>query len=146
MKLVVFDTETTGLPKTREAAWKGADNWPHIVSISWIVIENDGITKEHYAVVKPLGWVIPEESTKIHGITHHSALENGEPLSNVMDRFWFDIQDATVIAHNLQFDENVIANAMLWDLRRAFPGFDKKFCTMESSRIICKIPSPYGKG
>jgi DNA polymerase III epsilon subunit-like protein len=142
MKLIVFDTETTGLPKTREPAWKGPNNWPHIVSISWIVIENDAITKEQYSVVKPMDWVIPEESTKIHGITQTYAKEHGESLSNVMDRFWTDIAGSTVIAHNLQFDENVVANAMLWDLRRAFIGFEKKFCTMESSRIICKIPSP----
>lgn len=142
MKLVLFDTETTGLPKTRDPAWKGPDNWPHIVSISWIVVENDVITKEKYAVVKPIDWVIPADSTKIHGITQIYANENGESLSSVMDRFWSDIEGSTVIAHNLQFDENVVANAMLWDLRRAFPGFTHKFCTMESSRIICKIPSP----
>lgn len=146
MKIVIFDTETTGLPKTREAAWKGPNNWPHIVSISWIVIENDVITKENYAVIKPIDWVIPEESTKIHGIAHTYAMEGGETLSNVMDRFWMDVEGATVIAHNLQFDENVIANAMLWDLRRAWIGFPKKFCTMESSRIICKIPFATGKG
>ena len=36
-----FDTETTGLPKYRDQAYKAPGNWPHIVSIAWIILNSD---------------------------------------------------------------------------------------------------------
>ena len=52
MRVVYFDTETTGLPKTRESATRGPDNWPHLVSIAWI-IDDDGekIDKLNYELI-----------------------------------------------------------------------------------------------
>ena len=42
MKLCIFDTETTGLPKDRnKQAIKEPNNWPHIVSISWVILDVD---------------------------------------------------------------------------------------------------------
>lgn len=41
MKLLIFDTETTGLPKSRKASTEGPNNWPHIVSISWVILDSD---------------------------------------------------------------------------------------------------------
>ena len=149
MKVLIFDTETTGLPKTRAKAIQQKDNWPHIVSISWLVMEtntNEILIKNSY-VVKPNGWDIPDESTKIHGITTEFAEKNGSQLSVVMSEFLNTPHDM-VVAHNLDFDENVVANAMIWDLGvHNFHGFDKpKYCTMVLSKEMCKLPSNFGYG
>jgi len=68
MRLIIFDTETTGLPKTRDSAFKGPDNWPHLVSISWVILDTDEntIQKQRDYIIYPDSWVIPQESTKIH--------------------------------------------------------------------------------
>ena len=68
MKLLIFDTETTGLPKNRQPAERGPDNWPHIVSISWIVLDTDTNkeVKRRSYIIQPNGWHIPEESVRIH--------------------------------------------------------------------------------
>lgn len=149
MKVLVFDTETTGLPKNRAQAIQQKDNWPHIVSISWLVVEsntNEIITQKSY-IVKPNGWTIPDESTKIHGITTEFAEKNGSQLSVVMNEFLNTPHDM-VVAHNLDFDENVVANAMIWDLGvHNFYGFDKpKYCTMVLSKEMCKMPATFGYG
>ena len=76
MKLLIFDTETTGLPKSRQPAYLGANNWPHVVSISWIIMDtntNEILSKESH-IVKPLSWTIPDESISIHGITNGHAM------------------------------------------------------------------------
>lgn len=146
MKVLIFDTETTGLPIKRVGAYAGPDNWPHVVSIAWMVLDSDTnkiLTQKSY-VVKPDTWTIPEESTAIHGIIHRYAERYGADLGAVMDEFLGTEYDI-MVAHNLVFDENVLVNALLWDLKRAFSGFTKpKFCTMNLSRDMCRLPYPSG--
>ena len=144
MRLLLFDTETTGLPKSKESATRAPNNWPHLVSLAWIVLENDQVVKEEYHVVKP-EWEIPSESSKIHGITQEYAETHGEPLADVIDKFLQEPYDL-LIAHNMEFDFNVICNAILWDLWKPLPVFGKRFCTMNTGRNICCIPSQYYSG
>jgi len=149
MKVLVFDTETTGLPKSRTKAYQQKDIWPHIVSISWLVLESDTneiLTQKSY-VVKPNGWDIPDDSTKIHGISTEFAEKNGVPLSVVMHEFMNEPRDM-IVAHNLEFDENVVVNAMTWDLGvQQFYGFESpKYCTMNLSGDMCRLPSKFGRG
>ena len=144
MKVLLFDTETTGLPKSREDAHKLPNNWPHLVSIAWILMENDKILESEYHIVKP-EWVIPADSIKIHGITQEMALKDGKPLLEVIRKFQ-SVEHDILVAHNLNFDKNVLLNAILWDLKLEFPIFKKTFCTMEAARYICRIPFANGRG
>lgn len=146
MKVLLFDTETTGLPKTRNSAIKGPDNWPHIVSISWIILDADTntILKKASYIVRPNGWTIPQDSIAIHRITNENAQLNGVPLSDAMYAFLNEEPDI-LVAHNADFDYNVLVNAIKWDLRMDPVVLDKPvFCTMKLSKNICRIPSRYG--
>lgn len=146
MKVLIFDTETTGLPKWRQSAEKGPNNWPHIVSISWIVMDSDTNTelKSRSYIIRPVAWTIPEDSTLIHGITQQMAIEKGVELYWVMNEFIGEDCDMWV-AHNLDFDINAVMNAVLWDLRLQFPVVkQKKVCTMLLGKEICKLPGKYG--
>ena len=149
MRVLIFDTETTGLPKGRAKAYQQKDVWPHIVSISWLVLDSDTneiLTQKSY-IVKPNGWEIPLDSTAIHGISTEFAISKGVPLSVAMDDFLATPHDM-VMAHNLDFDENVVVNEMNWDLGiHAFYGFTKpKYCSMVRSTDICRLPSRFGRG
>lgn len=146
MKLLIFDTETTGLPRTRASAEKAPDNWPHIVSISWVILDTDTntIEKQENHLIKPNGWIIPTESTEIHGITHSFAVENGVELYGVLKKFMSELYDG-IVAHNINFDINVVINAIKWDLGIDLPIFPKIFCTMNMTRNICKLPGSYDK-
>jgi DNA polymerase III epsilon subunit-like protein len=147
MKLLIFDTETTGLPKSRQPSSKGPNNWPHIVSISWVILDGDTntIEKQQSYIVKPLGWTIPEDSIKIHGITQEKAETQGVYLAKIIGEFLAEPYD-TLVAHNLEFDFNVLHNAIQWDLELPFSSLYKKmFCTMELSRNICNLKNTFGK-
>ena len=143
MKLLLLDTETTGLPRKKVSALTQAENWPHIVSISWIVMESDTnkILETKTYIIKPNGWIIPQESINIHGITQDFAEKYGADLADIMQGF-LEIDYDMMIAHNLAFDENVIVNAIRWDVGRSdFTGFKKlKGCTMNLSKDI-RLPS-----
>jgi DNA polymerase-3 subunit epsilon len=144
MRFIVFDTETTGLPTKKQGAIHGPNNWPHLVSISWVIIQDFVIVKEQTHVIKPRGWTIPAESTKIHGITHELATENGDNLEDVMKEFMGESFDK-MVAHNMNFDYNVIMNAILWDLGWTFNGFKQpQLCTMFLAKSACKLPGKWG--
>jgi DNA polymerase III epsilon subunit-like protein len=148
MKLLLFDTETTGLPKTREAAIKGPNNWPHLVSIAWTIVDTDynfkTVLSESF-IVKPQ-WEIPVESTHIHGISQARAEVEGLPLSTVIQKF-LALDHDIMIAHNMNFDYNVLANAIMWDLGlKVLPEFKPSFCTMEAMKNIMRLPSANGRG
>jgi DNA polymerase-3 subunit epsilon len=142
--ILFFDTETTGLPKSRyEDAHKRPDNWPHIVSISWIVLDSDTnrvLTQATYIVCPDGKWTIPLESTRIHGIDHEFAEDYGAPLDAVMEEF-LAVEHDMVVSHNMDFDENVVVQAVKWDMKREeFNGFMKpKHCTMMLGRSMCKL-------
>jgi DNA polymerase III epsilon subunit-like protein len=150
MKILVFDTETTGLPKSRKPAALEANNWPHIVSISWLILDNENmyaITKQKNYIIKPMGWDIPMDSVLIHGITTEIANEKGVSLKDVMDEFLAE-KPTHLVAHNLNFDYNVLVNAIKWDLGNTnFGGFNipNFCCSMINSRVNCKLRSKKSK-
>ncbi len=145
MRALFFDTETTGLPKERnKPASQGPNNWPEPVSISWAVTDGPKIIRAKSYLIQPQGWQIPPDSIKIHGITQQMAEQDGVDLRHVMKEFIRDLLHVDIIiAHNLEFDRNVITAAALYhcrdDVALKWPTYE--FCTCENSRSICKLPT-----
>ena len=53
MKVLVFDTETTGLPTSYNVSILDTEQWPYIVQISWILYDTDirePIEREDYII------------------------------------------------------------------------------------------------
>ena len=66
---LIFDTETTGLPKRWDAPISDLDNWPRCIQIAWQLHDNLGNCIEHQDyLVQPEGFNIPYDAEKIHGI------------------------------------------------------------------------------
>jgi DNA polymerase III epsilon subunit-like protein len=112
MKILVFDTETTGLPKTKEININNLDLWPHIVQFSYIVydMESNKIDKMGDFIIKvPFDVTISDESIRIHGITNKKSQDDGVPLSHVYSIFFEDIRSVdTIVGHNINFDLNML--------------------------------------
>ena len=147
-RIIFLDTETTGLPRFRNInALNQPYNWPDIVSVAWSVYESNGtLVKSCYSVIKPEDWIIPAESTKIHGITLEYAQENGRPLNQVLLEMKADLETCdSVVAHNLEFDKNVLFNAYKWrlDLNPWLLWPRDEICTMIRSEPELKLPSKY---
>jgi DNA polymerase III epsilon subunit-like protein len=142
MKLLIFDTETTGLPKLwSKSALEERFNWPHIVSIGWILYdtETSEVLDKQYYVIRPQGWTIPLDAVRIHNISQHFAIAKGSDLLEVLNKF-IDIPCDAWVAHNMDFDYNVLVSALRWDCGvTAFPHFPPQFCTMRTSAKRCNI-------
>ena len=73
MRVLVFDTETTGLPRTKFLDGGNLHLWPYIVQFSYVILDissNELIRVKDTIVKIPSNITIPEETTKIHGITN----------------------------------------------------------------------------
>ena len=92
-----FDTETTGLPKRWNAPVTDLENWPRLVQLAWIMYDDRGnMLESRDVIVKPEGFTIPPEASRVHGITTLVAREKGEPLQEVMEQqLWLGIISAS---------------------------------------------------
>ena len=107
---LIFDTETTGLPKRWDAPITDTDNWPRCVQIAWQLHDELGNLIEHQDfLVKPEGFNIPYEAEQIHGISTALAEEEGVLLSEVLDAFNKALlQTKFVVGQNVGFDINIM--------------------------------------
>lgn len=104
--IIFLDTETTGLPKTRNASPEVFDLWPRLVSVAW-ACGRKSAPVEH--IVKPSGFEIPVQASNVHGITTGIAEREGTGLQDVFTALEAVIDRCTFVAcYNVAFDKNVL--------------------------------------
>lgn len=107
---LVFDTETTGLPKNFNAPLSDSENWPRMVQIAWQLHDDDGklIENQDY-IIKPEGYDIPFNAARIHGITTKIANDEGRDLQEVLEEFSKVLDRVRIVSgHNVEFDYNIV--------------------------------------
>ena len=141
-----FDTETTGLPKNWKAPVTDIHNWPRLVQLAYLLYDNDGnqISGGDF-IIKPEGFIIPIEASRIHGISTEKANTEGQALLTVLQTFHDLINQAEyLVAHNMSFDEKIVGAEFLRNKMQNTIPAKKKICTMHSTTDFCKISGPYG--
>ncbi len=148
---LIFDTETTGLPRDYNAPVTDLDNWPRVVQLSWQLHASDGklMSQQDY-IIQPEGFTIPFNAEKVHGISTQRARDEGHPLADVLTRFNEDLSQAgVVVGHNVDFDINITAaefiRASLSQSEADNPVAQAaKIDTKDASTDFCKIPGGRG--
>ena len=109
---IIFDTETTGLPKRWDAPITDTDNWPRCIQIAWQLHDEMGRLVEHQDyLIKPDGFNIPYDSEKIHGISTELAESEGIPLTDVLVKFNEVLSKAKfIVGQNIGFDINIMGS------------------------------------
>ncbi len=144
---LVFDTETTGLPRNYNAPISDTDNWPRMVQLAWQLHNEVGeLVEAKDFVVFPDGFDIPYNAAKIHGITTERAQKEGVPLAQVLDEFNIALQKAKYsVGHNVGFDVNILGcefyRANLQTNLQSKIVLDT--CT-EQTATLCKLPGGRG--
>ncbi len=145
---LIFDTETTGLPKNYKAPVSDSDNWPRMVQLAWQLHDVDGrlITAKNF-IVKPNGFDIPIGVSNIHGITTERALRDGHDLNVVLKEFLLDVKQTTyAVGHNVEFDVNIVgAEFFRLSIENNLANL-KVLDTMHSSIDYCALPGGRGGG
>lgn len=144
--ILVFDTETTGLPAFNLPAEDPCQ--PHIVQLGAILYGPDRrVLSELNLLVKPEGWTIPADASKVHGITTEIADRYGLKLASVIGLFGALAERAELlVAHNYSFDDKMVRRSFhhlgTADKAEAFRA-RPSYCTMRSSTDILKLPGKY---
>ncbi len=143
---LIFDTETTGLPRNFSAPVSDSENWPRLVQIAWQVHDSMGeLIEVKNFIVRPEGFSIPYNSEKIHGISTKRALKQGALLANVLEEFNNAIQKSDIIVgHNVMFDINIVA-AEYYRVGMTSSLVDKRYLdTKEEATNFCALPGGRG--
>ena len=107
---LIFDTETTGLPKRWDAPITDTGNWPRCVQIAWQLHDHMGKLIEHQDyLIKPEGFNIPYDAENVHGISTELAEAEGLPMAEVLEKFNIALNKSKfIVGQNLKFDINIM--------------------------------------
>ena len=107
---LIFDTETTGLPRNWAAPITDTNNWPRCIQIAWQLHDELGNLIEHQDyLIKPDGFNIPFDAERIHGISTELAQEQGFNLEEVLEKFSIALSKAKfIVGQNVGFDVNIM--------------------------------------
>ena len=144
---LIFDTETTGLPKRWDAPLTDSENWPRCIQIAWQIHDASGelIAHEDH-LIQPDGFTIPFDSEQVHGISTALAEKQGVPLEEVLAKFNAALATVQfVVGHNVSFDRNIMGAEFLrtgkTDVLEGKPIIDT--CTEETASL-CQLPGGRG--
>lgn len=163
MRILVFDTETTGLPSSKFINPDALNLWPHIVQFSYVMYDTElnDIVKTSDTIVKVKeDIIISEESTKIHGITNDISKRNGSHIVLILKNFFDNFRNSDLlVGHNISFDINMVKVELLrliyecnlnisedeiksykYDLH-FLTNYKNIFCTLQGSVELCNIKS-----
>ena len=161
MRVLIFDTETTGLPKSRSINPDSLHLWPHIVQFSYIiydVTDNDICVIEDNIISVADDVEISQESAAIHGITNEISKSGGVDLNQVLSGFFGALKNVDIlVGHNISFDINVVVVELLriiYNQSNTVPAdellsyktylhmlnnYQNIHCTMQNSIDMCGI-------
>lgn len=151
MKVIAFDTETTGLPENYNSSLTDSSKWPYVIQLSFIVFDTEKkeITEYSDRIIKLESTIpIPEESIAIHQITRERSQREGVTIQYALMEFVEAMKDVDIIiAHNLSFDKKmIIVELNRQQLPNCFINANiKEYCTMLETVQICKVLNPVKK-
>ncbi|MFN8889647.1 MAG: DNA polymerase III subunit alpha, partial [Cyclobacteriaceae bacterium] len=144
---LIFDTETTGLPRNKNAPLTDFENWPRLVQLAWQLHDGKGklISQKNF-IIKPDGFDIPFKAEQVHGISTQRALEEGHDLTEVLRLFNVDVgKTKALVGHNIEFDISIIGaellrNELSSDLFMSLQKIDTGIASTE----FCQLPGGMG--
>lgn len=138
-----YDTETTGLPLFNEPSEDPRQ--PHIAQLAACLVDLDSrkTIASLDVIVKPDGWIIPDDVSKVHGVTTEHALAVGIPEELAIELLLDLWRKRLRIAHNETFDARIVRIALMRHVSSEVADEWKSSaagCTQALSTPICKLP------
>ena len=144
MLVLVFDTETSGLPQKGVSI--SPDTWPYIVQFSFIFMDTDSGKYEAHDFIIKGPFSIDEEAVNIHGITKERSDKCGFDFKDVFDIFSLYLSRAEfLVAHNIQFDLNMLrVECMRHSVAFNLISLPVQYCTMKKNVDRCGLSTDKG--
>tara|TARA_B100000953_G_scaffold230755_1_gene192130 strand:- start:271 stop:960 length:690 start_codon:yes stop_codon:yes gene_type:complete len=129
-KLIVLDTETTGLE---------VDQGHRVVDIGAIVLKDRKKTNEYFQSYLNPERLIDTKAQEIHGISNEQ-LEKEPKFSEIAESFLEFVQDSVLIIHNAPFDLGFLNS----ELQRASSNYPRleEICEIEDTLLLARKKFP----
>ena len=149
MKVLVFDTETTGL-QVKGASIYDKSKWPYIIQLSYIYYDlsiNSALIKNNYIKLDK-SVAISQESYNIHHISREILDTQGIYIVDALKEFNEHLKLCDiVVGHNISFDKRMIfVECFRHNVTQYFTEFKNskkihkpEFCTMKNTTEFCKL-------
>jgi DNA polymerase III epsilon subunit-like protein len=149
MKVLVFDTETSGLPENGASIYD-LSKWPYIIQLSYILYDlsnNSSLIKNNYIKIDE-SVIITQESHNIHNISRESLNAQGINIVPALKEFNECLKKCDiVVGHNISFDKRLIfVECLRHNIKQYFTQFvanekiqKPEFCTMKNTAQFCKL-------
>lgn len=143
MRILIFDTETSGLDP----------QWNVILQLSYQIVNSDSWatlkTVNHYFSWPEDKARVTQEAIAVNGLTEEVL--SGKQLSNRKTAFEEFVADKDscdlLVAHNLEFDKKfIIASCREEGVKYANSGWGQSYDTMKRMTSYCQIPKDWGSG
>ena len=143
MRILVFDTETSGLNP----------QWNVILQLSYQIVDSDSWTTlktvNHYFAWPEDKTRVTQEAINVNGLTEEFL--SSRQLSKrktALEEFVKDKDSCDLlVAHNLEFDKKfIIASCREEGVKYANSGWAKSYDTMKRTTSFCQIPKAWGNG
>nr|QOI90368.1 hypothetical protein HWQ62_00231 [Pyramimonas orientalis virus] len=138
MNVLVFDVETIGFPRYRNAPpfkTYGYDT-ARVIEIGYVIMSPEG------EVIKLVSHLIKYcdevdiRNSHIHGITNEMVNEDGISIYEMFDELIVDLSNVdTIVAHNLEFDYNVL----LSEVYRNYKNYKNLLGLLYSKELHCTM-------
>lgn len=129
MKIIIFDTETTGLLKADSVPIK---QQPEIIEIGGIYLNDKlKIVKKLSQLIKPKCDTLPEIITKITGIKDIDLVDQPTFYEFLPILIKFFKNADMLIAHNAPFDQGMVKNELIRAECENFPWPQQIVCTIQ---------------
>lgn len=143
MRILIFDTETSGLNP----------QWNVILQLSYQIVDSDSWTTKkivnHYFSWPENKARVTQEAIAVNGLTEEVlACKQLSNRKEALEEFVTDKDSCDLlVAHNLEFDKNfIIAACREEGVKFASSGWSKSYDTMKRTTNYCKIPKAWGSG
>ena len=132
MRHLIFDTETTGIPKN---SLREPDKQPRLIELACATWDDATDAVFTFGATFNPGVPIPPEVTKVTGLTD-SKVKDSPEFSEQADNVFSLIESVNaVVAHNLSFDKLVLNNE--FDrVGKPRPRWPRGVCTVEATEHL----------
>lgn len=140
MKILIFDTETSGLDS----------NWNVMLQLAWQLVETDDwsvLSSQNFYFDWPKNKKkVSARAIEVNGLTQEVLAQKGTVKRfKALRLFNKDLAKADAcVAHNIDFDWEFVCMANNTGKCLEWPEW--RICTMESTTDLCQIPSKNGRG
>lgn len=158
VRILIFDTKTTGFPRNYKKAEEDITNYPHCLELGAKIIELDldHIGKQDNVIIKDIfsisslikpyrgeeTLVINPKAQAIHNITVEECEEDGNMIETIA--YMFQGMASTVdfiVAHNYNLQRNTMISELLrLGIKLITKKGCKQFCPMLYSTNILQLP------